>query len=363
MFDSPSPDYVILDKQKRVGCIFAELAHVRDHLLSRVNVFVLDRPATHFSLRSFLLEVTMKAIRIHQYGDASTLTLEEVPRLSITDDQLLVRIRDAGVNPIDWKIRQGHMKEARPADFPITMGQDFAGEVVEAGKNVTAFASGDRVFGFAQGTYAEYAAAPASTVATIPDKLDFTTAAALPTAGSTALQIVRDVVAAKSGTTILIHGAAGGVGSYASQIAKHLGARVIGAAASADLEYLKSLGVDEIIDYQRERFEGKASGADAVVDLVGGDTLARSYGVIKRGGVLATTVQPIDEAAAQRAGIRAVQVIMRRNARDLVELASLVEKGAVKPRVSETMNLNEAKQAQELSESGKTRGKVILKVA
>jgi NADPH:quinone reductase-like Zn-dependent oxidoreductase len=305
----------------------------------------------------------MKAIRIHEYGDASTLKLEEVPRLSITDDQLLVRIRDAGVNPIDWKIRQGYMKQVRPADFPITMGQDFAGEVVEAGKNVTQFASGDRVFGFAQGTYAEYAAAPASTVAAIPDNLDFTTAAALPTAGSTALQIIRDVVAAKPGMTILIHGAAGGVGSYASQIAKNLGARVIGTAAGADIEYLKSLGVDKIIDYQRERFEDEATGVDAVVDLVGGDTLARSYGVIKRGGVLATTVQPIDEAAAQRAGIRAVQVIMRRNARDLVELASLVEKGALKPRVSETMNLNEAKQAQELSESGKTRGKVILKVA
>jgi NADPH:quinone reductase-like Zn-dependent oxidoreductase len=318
---------------------------------------------TTFSNGRFLLEVTMKAIRIHQYGDASTLKLEEIPRLSITDEQLLVRIREAGVNPIDWKIRQGYMKQVRPADFPITMGQDFAGEVVEAGKNVNQFASGDRVFGFAQGTYAEYAAAPASTVAAIPDTLDFTTAAALPTAGSTALQITRDVVAAKSGMTILIHGAAGGVGSYASQIAKNLGARVIGTAASADLEYLKSLGVDEIVDYQRERFEDKATGVDAVVDLVGGDTLARSYGVIKRGGVLATTVQPIDEAAAQRAGIRAVQVIMRRNARDLVELASLVEKGAVKPRLSETMNLNQAKQAQELSESGKTRGKVILKVA
>jgi len=255
------------------------------------------------------------------------------------------------------------MKQVRPADFPITMGQDFAGEVVETGKNVTQFASGQRVFGFAQGTYAEYAAAPASTVAAIPDRLNFTTAAALPTAGSTALQIIRDVVAAKSGMTILIHGAAGGVGSYATQIAKHLGARVMGTAASADIEYLKSLGVDEIIDYQRERFEDRGSGVDAVVDLVGGDTLARSYGVTKRGCVLATTVQPIDEAVAQKAGIRAVQVIMRRNAGDLAELASLVEKGAVRPRLSQTMNLNQAKEAQELSETGKTHGKVIIKVA
>ena len=163
----------------------------------------------------------MKAIRIHQYGDASTLKLEEIPRLSIADDQILIRIRDAGVNPIDWKIRQGYLKQVMPAHFPITIGQDFAGEVVEPGKEVTQFTAGDRVFGFAQGTYAEYAAAPASTVAAIPNSMDFTTAAALPTAGSTALQIVRDVVAAKPGMTILIHGAAGGVGSYASQIAKN----------------------------------------------------------------------------------------------------------------------------------------------
>lgn len=305
----------------------------------------------------------MKAIRIHQYGDASTLKLEEIPRLSIANDQLLVRIRDAGVNPIDWKIRQGYMKQMMPAAFPMTLGQDFAGEVVDRGKNVTQFAAGDSVFGFAQGTYAEYAAAPASSVAAIPSSIDFATAAALPTAGSTALQIVRDVVAAKPGMSILIHGAAGGVGSYASQIAKSLGARVIGTATGVDIEYLKSLGVDEIIDYKRERFEDKASGVDAVVDLVGGETLARSYSVVKKGGVLATTVQPIDETAAKRAGIRAVQVIMRHNAADLAELARLVEKGAVKPRLDRTMSLDQAREAQELSETGKTQGKVILKVA
>jgi len=305
----------------------------------------------------------MKAIRFHQYGDAGTLKLEEIPPLTITDDQILVRIRDAGVNPIDWKIRQGYLKQVMPASFPMTIGQDFAGEVVQSGKDVTEFATGDRVFGFAHGTYAEYAAAAASTVAAIPNSVDFATAAALPTAGSTALQIIRDVVGAKSGMTILIHGAAGGVGSYASQIAKNLGAKVIGTATGADIEYLESLGVDEIVDYKRERFEDKAAGVDAVVDLVGGETLARSYAVVKKGGVLATTVQPVDEAAAKQAGIRAVQVIMKRNAADLAELARLVESGAVKPRLSKTMSLSQAREAQELSEAGKAQGKVILKVA
>jgi NADPH:quinone reductase-like Zn-dependent oxidoreductase len=305
----------------------------------------------------------MKAIRIHQFGDANTLKLEDAPNISIGDDQLLVRVRAAGVNPIDWKIRQGYMKDVMPTQFPLTIGQDFAGEVVDKGKSITQFTKGDRVFGFAEGSYAEYAAAQASRVAKIPGGIDFATAAALPTAGLTAWQIIRDFVGAKPGMTILIHGAAGGVGSFASQIAKNSGARVIGTATGSDIEYLKSIGVDEVIDYKRERFEDKVRNVDAVVDLVGGDTNARSYGVVKRGGVLVSTVQPPDEAAAQRAGIRAQHIVMKRNSADLFELAQLVAKGAVKPRMDKTMSLGEAKEAQQLSETGKTDGKVILKVA
>lgn len=305
----------------------------------------------------------MKAIRIHQFGDANTLQLEDAPNINIADDQVLVRVRAAGVNPIDWKIRQGYMKDVMPTKFPLTIGQDFAGEVVDKGNSVTQFAKGDRVFGFAQGAYAESAAAPASTVAKIPDGVDFATAAALPTAGLTALQIIRDFVQAKRGMTILIHGAAGGVGSFASQIAKNSGARVIGTATGDDIQYLKSIGVDEVIDYKRERFEDKVHDVDSVVDLVGGDTAARSYGVVKRGGVLVSTVQAPDEAAAQRTGIRAERIFMKRNSADLAELAQLVAKGAVRPRMDKTLSLSQAKEAQELSEEGKTEGKVILKVA
>ncbi len=139
----------------------------------------------------------MKAIRIHQYGDADTLKLEDVQRVSIADDQVLVRVHDAGVNPIDWKIRQGYLKQVMPASFPLTIGQDFAGEVADHGKAVDRFAAGDRVFGFAQGAYAEYVAASVSEIAAMPASMDFVTAAALPTDGSTALQVIRDVVKAK----------------------------------------------------------------------------------------------------------------------------------------------------------------------
>ncbi len=304
----------------------------------------------------------MKAIRIHEYGDAGTLKLEEVPNLSISDDQILVRVRDAGVNPVDWKTRQGDFKQVAPVTFPLTVGQDFAGEVAQCGKAVKRFKIGDRVFGFAQGAYAEYSAAPESTVAALPDSMDFATAAALPTAGSTALQVIRDVVGARPGMTILIHGAAGGVGSFASQIAMSFGAKVIGTATGDDIEYLKSLHLEDVIDYKHERFE-VAGTVDAVVDLVGGETLARSYSVVKKGGVLATTVQHVDEAAASRAGIRAVFVWMKLSAADLAQLAALVETGAVKPRLAQTMSLSEAREAQELSQTGRIHGKVILKVA
>jgi len=305
----------------------------------------------------------MKAIRIHEYGDVTTLRLEEIPPLVAGDNQFLVRVRDAGVNPIDWKIRQGYFRRVIPVTFPVTVGQDFAGEVVARGTGVHDFATGDRVFGFADGTYAEYATAPASTLARIPISMDFATAAAIPTAGSVALQVIRDAAGARPGMTILIHGAAGGVGSYASQIAQKLGARVIGTASGADIDYLKSIGIAEVIDYQLEHFQERARGVDAVVDLVGGETLARSYSVVKKGGLLASTVGPIDQSLASQAGIRALLVTMKRSASDLAELARLVQQRAVKPRLALTFGLSRARQAQELSESGKAQGKVILKVA
>jgi len=305
----------------------------------------------------------VKAIRIYQYGNAGNLRLEDVPPLSISDYQILVRVHDAGVNPIDWKIREGYLQKVMPVSFPLTIGQDFAGEVAERGKNVKRFEIGERVFGFTQGAYAEYAAATESTVAAMPELINFATAAALPTAGLTALQVIRDVALALPGMTILIHGAAGGVGSFASQIAKNYGAKVIGTASGDDIEYLKSLRIDDIIDYKRGRFEDRVSGLDAVVDLVGGETLARSYPLVKRGGVLVTTVQPIDASVANRAGIRAVHLVMKRNAADLAEIAALVAKGVLQPRIARTMPLGEARNAQDLSETGRTHGKVILKVA
>lgn len=306
----------------------------------------------------------MKAVRIHEYGNADQLRIEETPNLSPKEDQVLVKVRAAGVNPIDWKIRAGYMKQRVPAQFPLTMGQDFAGEVVDRGKQASEFNIGQRVFGFAQGTYSEYAVAPISTTAAIPDSVSFEVAAALPTAGLTALQIIRDYVKAQPGMTVLIHGAAGGVGSFAVQIAKFRGAKVIGTATGPDdIQYLKSIGTDQIIDYKQEKFEDQVRNVDAVVDLVGGETQKKSLAVLKKGGVLVSTVQPPDESASKQAGIRGQLIVMQRNAPDLRELATLVAQGAVKPRLDRTLPFTQAREAQEISEQGKTSGKVILKVA
>jgi NADPH:quinone reductase-like Zn-dependent oxidoreductase len=241
------------------------------------------------------------------------------------------------------------------------MGQDFAGEVVNRAGDSSGLRTGERVFGFGAGTYAEFAAAAITDVAAIPEKIDFAVAAALPTAGSTALQAIRDFVQLKQGIRVLIHGAAGSVGSFAAQIAKVWGAQVIGTASGEDAVYLRALGHIQVIDYKHERFEAVGQ-VDAVLDLIGGETTTRSYAVVKKGGVLVSTVGAADAELAARAGIRSANVVMKRSAADLLELARLVEAGDVKPRMGEVFPLEQAREAQEASKEGRAKGKILLRV-
>ncbi|HSM85293.1 MAG TPA: NADP-dependent oxidoreductase, partial [Candidatus Limnocylindrales bacterium] len=231
----------------------------------------------------------MKSIRIHSYGDSGEMKVEDSVRPRPNDEEVLVRIRAAGVNPVDWKIRAGQMRQFIPKSFPFTLGQDLAGEITETGKNVTQFKAGDEVFGFGSGSYAEYAVARQNEIALKPRSVDFTTAAAIPTACLTAYQALVDVAEVAKGQSVLIHGAAGGVGSFAVQIARWKGARVVATAAAEDASYLKGLGVEQVIDYQSERFEDRAGNPDIVIDLIGGDTLNRSYSIVKKGGIIVST--------------------------------------------------------------------------
>lgn len=304
----------------------------------------------------------MKAVRIAQYGGSAQLKYEEAPLPEIGPSRVLAKVRYAGLNPVDWKIREGYLKQMRPASFPLTLGQDFAGEIVTGGGDSGGFRTGHRVFGFGAGTYAEFTAVTIADIAAIPGKIDFAVAAALPTAGLTALQAIRDYVQPGPTTRILIHGAAGGVGSFATQIAKRLGAQVIGTASGEGIEYLHSLGHVQVVDYKHERFESVGQ-VDAVLDLIGGETATRSLAVVKKGGVLVSPVHAANAEMAAQAGIRAVDLVMKRSAADLAELAGFVERGDVKPRMDEVFGLEQAREAQDASQQGRTKGKILLKVA
>jgi len=301
----------------------------------------------------------MKAVRIAQYGGSEQLKYEEAPLPQIGQGHVLAKVRYAGVNPVDWKIREGLRKQAT---FPLTLGQDFAGEIVTVAGDAAPFQTGDRVFGFGEGTYAEYTAAAIGYIAAIPEKVDFAVAAALPTAGVTALQAIRDYLQPKAGTRILIQGAAGSVGSLATQIAKRYGAQVMGTASGEDAVYLRALGHVEVVDYKQERFESVGQ-VDAVLDLIGGETATRSVAVIKKGGVLVSTVGAANAELAAQAGIRAVNMVSHGNPADLLELARLVEHGDVKPRMGQVFPLAQAREAQDASQQGRAKGKILLSIA
>lgn len=274
--------------------------------------------------------------------------------------EVLVGIHAVGVNPVDWKIREGLLARVAPRALPFTLGQDLAGRVISLGEDVTSIEASDTVYGFASGAYAEYAVVSPSMIASKPRTVHDTVAAALPTPGLTALQTVRDAIQPQQGQTVLIHGAAGAVGSIAIQLCRSRGASVAATAASRDAAYLNQLGVAEVIDYHTERFEDRVKPVDAVIDLVGGDTLARSLAVLRKGGVVATTVGPLDPAGITRHGVRGIHIVMQKNASDLEELARLVDEGIVKPRPVRVLPLAEARAAQDLIQSGRSSDKLVL---
>lgn len=304
----------------------------------------------------------IEAVRIAHYGGSAQLKYEEIPLPQIGPGRVLAKVRYAGVNPVDWKIREGYMKDVFPVSFPLTLGHDFSGEVVDAAGDSGPFRIGERVFGFGDGTYAEFTAAAIAEIVAIPEKIDFALAASLPTAGLTALQAIRDCVQPKPGSRILIHGAAGVVGSFATQIALAEGAQVVGTASGEDAVYLRTLGDVQVIDYKQARFEAVGQ-VDAVLDLIGGETATRSYAVVKKGGVLVSALGAANPELASRAGIRVANVVMKRSAADLGQLVGLVERGALKPRISQVLQLEQARQAQDLSQQGGAKGKILLRVA
>jgi NADPH:quinone reductase-like Zn-dependent oxidoreductase len=310
---------------------------------------------------------TMKAVRVHQYGGPEVLKYEEAPRPNPGPGEVLVRIRAAGVNPVDWKVREGHMREALAYRMPFVPGWDVSGVVEATGPNVTRLNTGDEVYGYPSvvrdGTYAEYAVVPEAELALKPRSVDHVEAASVPMAALTAWQGLFDAGDLRTDQKVLIHGGAGGVGSFAIQLARWRGAFITATASGRNQEFLRNLGADLTIDYEKSRFDRLVCDVDLVLDTVGGDTLRRSWKVLKKGGILVSTVEAPDAGLAQVHGVRAALVDTQANPAQLAEIAGLVDAGMVRPIVEAVFPLNEARNAQELSQTGHARGKIVLKVA
>jgi NADPH:quinone reductase-like Zn-dependent oxidoreductase len=309
----------------------------------------------------------MRAVCIYSYGGPEVLVYENAPCPHPGDAEVLVRVHAAGINPVDWKIREGHLKGMLHHTLPLILGWDLSGVVEALGTNLRRLKLGDEVFSrpdiARDGAYAEFIVVRESELALKPRSLDHIHAAALPLAGLTAWQTLFDAGGLAAGQRVLIHAAAGGVGSLAVQLGKWKGAHVIGTASERNHAFLRELGIDQVVDYERERFEDVVQPVDVVLDTLGGEIQERSWKVLKRGGILVSIVSPPAAETAAAHGVRQAFVFTRPDAAQLAEIAKLADAEKLKAIVETILPLSDATRGQELSERGHTRGKIVLRVA
>jgi NADPH:quinone reductase-like Zn-dependent oxidoreductase len=300
----------------------------------------------------------MKAVVVHETGGPEVLQYEDAEQPEPADGEVLVRIHAASVNPVDWKTRRG----LREVPLPTILGFDFSGVVEES--KADGFDAGDEVFGWASsGTYAELATASADVIVKKPDGVSHEQAAAIPVAGVTAQQSLFDTGGLESGKTALVAGAAGGVGHFGVQLAKLAGATTIGTGSSRNGDFVLGLGADEYVDYTEQEVADAVSDVDVAFDTVGGEVTESLLPALREGGVLVTIANAPPEEAAKERGARAELLVTSSNADDLDRLAGLVASGDLKIEIAEVIPLAEVQRAHELSETGHTRGKLVLAVA
>jgi NADPH:quinone reductase-like Zn-dependent oxidoreductase len=306
----------------------------------------------------------MKAVVAHEYGAPEVLKFEEVPRPEPNDDEALVRVIASAVNPADPLTLSGKYAREFGTHLPLIPGYDIAGVVEKTGGSVTKLKVGEAVYGYPTfgGGWAEYVTVKEGEVAAKPKSLNFVEAAAVPMGALTAWQALVDVAKVQSGQTVLIHGGSGGVGSFAIQIAKAHGARVIATASTDNQDLLKQLGADMAVDYTKTKFEDIAKDVDVVLDPVGRDTLARSYGVVKKGGIVMSLVARPDPIELKKHEIRGAGISVHPDAEDLTEIAQLIDAGKIKPALTQVRPLSEAIAAQQQAATHHTRGKVVLRI-
>jgi NADPH:quinone reductase-like Zn-dependent oxidoreductase len=309
---------------------------------------------------------SMMAWRVHEFGPPSVMRFERVPRPDPGPGEVLVKVEAAGVGFWDAWIRAG--KSMLPQPLPLTPGSDLAGEIVAVGPGVSDLPVGDRIYGVTNsrfvGAYAEYALASAGMVSRKPTSLTYIEAASVPVVAVTAWQALFDRAQLRAGQTVVIHGAAGNVGAYTVQLARRAGMRTIGTAATDDISFVRNLGADTVIDYRTQRFEEAVRDADAVIDLVGGDTQTRSFQILRRGGKLISAVSKPDPHLAQSHGVEAVSFLVDVTSQQLAEIAGLIDGGELRIHVGSVLPLADAREAHLMLEGLRPRpkGKIVLAV-
>ncbi|PYK05681.1 MAG: NADPH:quinone reductase [Verrucomicrobia bacterium] len=308
----------------------------------------------------------MKAMVVHEFGGPEVMKYEDAPRPEPKDDEILVRVMAAAVNPVDSYVRQGMFAKRGMDNRPAIIGYDISGVVEKTGANAKKFKAGDKVYSYLSvmrgGGYAEFAIAKESETALKPKNINFEEAAAVPLAATTAWQSLVDEAKLNAGQTVLVHGGSGGVGSFAIQIAKARGAKVIATASTAHQDLLKQLQVDQAIDYTTTKFEDMVKDVDVVLNCVRAEALARSYGVVKKGGIIVSITDEPDQTECAKHGIRGSRLGAHPDANVLEELTKLIEAGKMKPIVSQTLPLADASKAHQQIETHHTLGKIVLKV-
>lgn len=309
---------------------------------------------------------TMMAWRVHEFGSPEVMKFERVPRPAPGPGEVLVKVEAAGVGPWDGWIRAG--KSALPQPLPLTLGSDLSGEIVALGPEVSQLHVGDQVYGVTNpqfvGAYAEYALASAAMVSNKPTSVTHVEAASVPVVAVTAWQALFDHAQLKAGQTVVIHGAAGNVGSYAIQLARHAGVQTIASVSTGDISVVRSLGANTVIDYRTQRFEKEVRDADAVIDLVGGETQSRSFEVLRLGGKLISAVSRPDQDLAKHYGVEAVFFLVNVTSQYLTEIARFIDGGKLRTNVGVVLLLTDAREAHLMLERVRPqpKGKIVLAV-
>lgn len=308
----------------------------------------------------------MKAVRIHEFGSGEVLRIEEIPIPEIKDDDILIKIFATSVNPVDWKVREGLLRWRNLHTLPLTLGWDVSGVVEKTGRKAMKFKPGDEVFTrpdiARNGSYAEYIAVKESEVAFKPFSLSHEEAASIPLVGLTSWESLVTTANIQPEQKVLIHAASGGVGSFALQLAKTFGCYVIGTTSEMNIDLVKSLGADEVIDYKNQDFTTILHDIDVVLDTIGGAAQETSLKVMKEGGIIVSIIKKPTDEDVSRYKVRNGYIFVQSNGKTLSILAHLIDTGKIKPVVSKVFPLNEIKKAHELSQSGRTVGKIVIKI-